>query len=121
MPHTITLIGKVARLLSGAIIEPMMLPVATITVLLAPASACPTASTSALRLASRSPAAESKGVSAIADILLLPAGKLAEQARRSSAAGRMTLLRRVRGWLAPKTLRNGYSRGARTALPDLSR
>ena len=47
----------------------------------------PVASTSALRLARRSPAAASNGVSAIADINLLPAGILAEQVRRSSAAG----------------------------------
>src|SRR5678815_5860497 len=100
MPHTMMLIGKVARLLSGAIIEPRMLPVATITVLFAPASACPMASTNALRLASRSPAAESNGVSAIADIILLRQRISAEQARRSSAAERMTLLRGLRGWLA---------------------
>jgi hypothetical protein len=69
------LIGTVARLLSGASITPRIEPVATITVLLAPASACPAASTSALRLARRSPAAASNGgVSAIADINILPAG-----------------------------------------------
>src|SRR5437868_6016990 len=62
------LIGRVARLLSGASIDPRMLAVATITVLLPPASACPIASTSALRLARRSPLRVSKGVSAIADI-----------------------------------------------------
>jgi hypothetical protein len=78
MPHTITLIGRVARLLSGASIEPRMLPVATITVLLAPASAWPAASTSALRLARRSPARAtdeaSDGDSAMADIKSSPGG-----------------------------------------------
>src|SRR6185436_752446 len=72
MPQTISEIGSVARLLSGAIIEPRMPPVTTITVLLAPASAWPIASTSALRLARRSPAAASKGASAIADMNFLP-------------------------------------------------
>ena len=61
MPSTIALIGSVARLLSGAIIDAEDLPVATITVLFAPASAWPVASTSALRLARRSPAAASNG------------------------------------------------------------
>ena len=44
-------IGKVASPLSGASIEPMMPVVATMTVLLPPASACATASTLALRRA----------------------------------------------------------------------
>jgi len=80
-------------LLSGASIEPRMLPVATITVLFAPASACPAASTSALRLASRSSQAASKGVSAIADINLLRLRNLAGQGGRSSLPGSMALLR----------------------------
>src|SRR5579863_9179456 len=54
MPATMTLIGSVARLGSGASIEAMIDVVATITVLLPPASACATASTTALRAASRS-------------------------------------------------------------------
>src|SRR5437879_12714188 len=74
MPHTISEIGSVARLLSGAIIEPRMPPVTTITVLFAPASAWPVASTNALRLARRSPVAASKG-SAIADIESPPGGE----------------------------------------------
>src|SRR5712692_1936048 len=65
------LIGRVARLLSGASIAPRMLPVATTTVLLLPESACPTASTRALRLARRLPAAASSDVSALADIEML--------------------------------------------------
>ena len=51
------LIGRVASPLSGASIAPTMPPVAIITVLLPPASACATASTSAFLRANRSPAA----------------------------------------------------------------
>src|SRR5436190_8299964 len=92
IPQTINEIGSVARLLSGAIIDPRMPPVATITVLFAPASACPIASTSALRLARRSPVRTSGGASAIADINLLQQGTLAEWDGGSSCFGRMTLL-----------------------------
>src|SRR5580704_13379380 len=62
------LTGSVARLLSGASIAPRMPPVAVTTVALPPASAWPTASTRALRLARRLPAAASNGASATADI-----------------------------------------------------
>ena len=54
MPATIMLIGSVARAGFGASTEETMAEVATITVLLPPASACATARTSALRAASRS-------------------------------------------------------------------
>src|ERR1700716_2458100 len=62
------LIGSVARPLSGASMVPTMPAVATSTRLLPPASACATASTSALRRARRSPAATSMIGSASADI-----------------------------------------------------
>ena len=52
MPNTMKVIGKVARPFSGASMAPRMLVVATMTVLLPPASACATASTMALRRAS---------------------------------------------------------------------
>src|SRR5882724_643766 len=112
MPHTISEIGSVARLLSVAIIEPRMPPVTTITVLLAPASAWPIASTSALRLARRSPAAASKGDSAIADMNFLRGTALVEKLRRSNAGGSGALLRPARGRTAQKMLKNGCSRGA---------
>ena len=51
MPSTMAVIGSVASPLSGASNAPMMLAVETMTVLLPPASACATASTSALRRA----------------------------------------------------------------------
>src|SRR5262245_44140492 len=70
MPRIITEIGSVARLLSGAITAPRIPAVATMTVWLAPASACATASTSALRRARASSAATSNR-SATADIPIL--------------------------------------------------
>src|SRR5579871_3066581 len=77
MPSTKMLIGSVANPGSGASIEPTMPAVATSTVLLPPASACVTASTSALRRARRSPESASKAActtgSATADMLVLPA------------------------------------------------
>src|SRR4029078_11954909 len=54
MPNTMAVIGRVASPLSGATPATMIADVATITVLLPPASACATASTSALRRARRS-------------------------------------------------------------------
>src|SRR5215475_145889 len=54
MPNTIAVTGSVASPLSGARTAPMMLAVATMTVLLPPASACATASTMALRRANLS-------------------------------------------------------------------
>jgi hypothetical protein len=72
-PNIMTEIGRVARLLSGARTRPMMPAVATITVLLPPANACATASTTALRLARRS-SIRAAGGSAIADIKEFPAG-----------------------------------------------
>ena len=54
MPTTMTLIGSVASTGSGASIAPAMPPVATITVLLPPASACAAARINALRAARRS-------------------------------------------------------------------
>jgi hypothetical protein len=106
MPHTIRLIGSVARLLSGANIAPTMLPVVTITVLFAPASAWPIASTSALRRARRSPAAASKGVSATADIFFSGGG---------FAQDGGAVLARLGEWRycadrRPEMLRNGCSR-----------
>src|SRR5215510_13636102 len=65
------LIGSVTKLLSGASMVPTMPAVATNTVLLPPASACVTASTSALRRARRSPAATSTTGCARADIRAL--------------------------------------------------
>jgi hypothetical protein len=53
--------------------------VATSTVLLPPASACVTASTSALRRASRSPARQSAFASASADIRMLRNGMAVEE------------------------------------------
>src|SRR4051794_938188 len=54
MPITMTVIGTVARLLSGASMAPTMPPVATNIVLVLPASACAVASTRTLRRARRS-------------------------------------------------------------------
>src|SRR5262245_18509625 len=54
MPNTIAVTGSVASPLSGARTAPTMLAVATMTVLLPPASACATASTMALRRANLS-------------------------------------------------------------------
>src|ERR1043165_880454 len=112
MPSTIVLIGSVARLLSGASIEPRMLAVATITVLLPPASAWPTASTSALRLARRSPLRASKDVSATADIILLRQGIRAEWDGRSSGYERMAPLRRRNAGLSEMAV-GGMQEGQR--------
>ena len=54
MPTAMTLIGSVASAGSGARMAPAIPPVATITLALAPASACATASTSVLCFANRS-------------------------------------------------------------------
>ena len=54
IPATMKLIGSVASPGLGASTEAMIEVVATMTVLLPPASACATASTTALRAASRS-------------------------------------------------------------------
>ncbi len=54
MPITMQVIGSVASPLSGASTAPTIEAVETMTVLLPPASACPTASTMALRRASAS-------------------------------------------------------------------
>ena len=70
MPATMTLIGNVASPGSGASIEPMMPVVATMTVLLPPASACATASTTALRAASRSSVRSSAGSATTAMVRL---------------------------------------------------
>src|ERR1700759_2222350 len=64
MPATMTLIGSVDRLGSGASTDAMIEVVATITVLLPPASACATARTTALRAASRSSVTSITGLAA---------------------------------------------------------
>src|SRR4051794_24750404 len=92
--------GNVARLLSGASIEPRMLAVAMTPVLLPPASACPPASTSALRLARLSPLRASKDVSATADIILLRQGIRAEWDGRSNDCDRMALLPKCKAGLS---------------------
>ena len=81
MPSTKTLIGSVASPLSGASMVPTMPAVATRTVLLPPASACATDSTSALRRASRSLVAASTAGSASADINRSPKGGFAGTGR----------------------------------------
>jgi len=68
MPITIAVIGKVARPLSGASMKPMMLLVETMTVLLPPANACATDSTTALRRASLSSNNTGRTGSATADM-----------------------------------------------------
>ena len=74
VPSARKLIGSVANPLSGASMMPTMPAVATSTELLPPASACVTASTSALRFARRSPSATVSTGSAGANIRILRKG-----------------------------------------------
>src|SRR6516162_435124 len=87
MPSTMMLIGSVASAGSGANVAPMMPVVATVTVLLPPASACATASTTALRAARRSSVKSSADLAATVMVG-------SREAAPSSGHDRGTLLRK---------------------------